>query len=395
MGDEDIVATAAGNFHNGFFKLGAAADVYQGATFFAEYRRRWENEAVGNVIDGDADESAHAGSEARVLVGQGDAQREVFWERPAGSEIHAGGGTDLVDKSVVMAIGNGVDTNVGGLFELHFAALRFFEASGNTKCGGIGELREGSAGRGVISGFVGSGRLHGAGSLIIVFDNDGAVVGGTKSERGELRLIALNLKESGFAPFLLTVEIGGGGNAISFQARFRFGEFLLGIVESELGFLAFDDGKDFLFLRFHARGFDVEARFHNVGLILLLFHVGGDFGLLDFGVGGFQGGLILSEILLEGGGVEFHDDITLFHFGAAGNDVQDLQVAGAGGSRDGDGLKGFHGAAQFGVFDEFLALHLGGGNLGSRARKTNDTENKKSRDERSYREERTIAAKSR
>ena len=65
-----------------------------------------------------------------------------------------------------------------------------------------------------------------------------------------------------------------------------------------------------------------------------------------------------------------------------------------GGSRDGDGFKRFDGAAQLGVFDEFLALHLGGGNLGSGARKTNDTENKKSGGEGSYREKRAIAAKS-
>jgi len=38
-------------------------------------------------------------------------------------------------------------------------------------------LRESCARVGVVSRFVGSGRLHGAGGLLVVFDNDGAVVG--------------------------------------------------------------------------------------------------------------------------------------------------------------------------------------------------------------------------
>ena len=66
---------------------------------------------------------------------------------------------------------------------------------------------------------------------------------------------------------------------------------------------------------------------------------------------------------------------------------------GAGRSRDGDRLKRLHGARQFGVLDKFLALHLGGRNLGSRARQTNDAKNKKSSGERNCREKRAIGAK--
>ena len=231
-------------------------------------RRRHEQHVL-NLADRHPGGSAHAGAHTFVRIGDRQRQVELLGRRPAGSKVDARQQRNIADGRAIVAIGDGVEPDGGGLSCGQLAAVGLVNARRQIDARQIRQLEDDGSRKCTVSGPVFLGHTPGTRRAIVGKDVHRTIRGSRDVQRRHLPLRPLqfcaNFLDRPLAGLAVSSGVCFGGG----QGRLRLDLSLLGIRQCKPRLLGLDFRNESNFAERQPRTRDVELGLRHGRLAFL------------------------------------------------------------------------------------------------------------------------------